>query len=255
MTMYALISDIHSNVEALTAVYADMAAFPVEKVYCLGDVIGYGPEPRETLEMVRRAEFILLGNHEEGLLSTICGDGFNERAKRALQWTRDELNSPTHPKDANWALWDLLDRMEIQREDGEVLYVHASPRQPVREYVMPADALDRTKMADIFAHMPRHRICFGGHTHVPGIFTERSHFRHQSDFKEERIPFPKQKCLINIGSVGQPRDGDNRACYVLVDGDCFMYRRVPYDYAKTMKKIMANPALDDFLARRLKNGQ
>jgi diadenosine tetraphosphatase ApaH/serine/threonine PP2A family protein phosphatase len=253
--MYALISDIHSNVEALTAVFADMAAFGVQRVLCLGDVIGYGPQPRETLELVRRCEFILLGNHEEGLLDTICGDGFNDRARKALEWTRDELNSPRFAKEQNYGLWDLIDTMQTQRQEGDVLYVHASPRQPVREYVMPADALDRTKMADIFGHMATARICFGGHTHVPGIFTEGGQFRHQSEFKDERVALPKERCLVNIGSVGQPRDGDNRACYVIVDGDFLQFRRVAYDIPGTMRKIQANPALDDFLARRLKAGQ
>lgn len=249
--MDAIISDIHSNIEALSAVFEDMARFDVQRVFCLGDVIGYGPNPREALDLVRRCEFVLQGNHEEGLLS--CAEGFNDRARRALEWTRDELNSPKFPKEANYALWEFIDRFEVQHEIGDLLFVHASPRQPVREYVMPADALDRAKMTDIFAHMTKSRASFGGHTHVPGIFTSKG-FRHQSDLAG-RVPLPSEKCLVNIGSVGQPRDGDNRACYVLLDGESLMFRRVQYDFAATMKKILANPALDDFLARRLKAGQ
>ena len=95
--MIALISDIHSNVEALTAVYEDMQAFDVDEVFCLGDVIGYGPDPRETLELVKDASFVLMGNHEEGLLFT--AESFNQRARGALEWTRDQLNSSSFTKD------------------------------------------------------------------------------------------------------------------------------------------------------------
>jgi diadenosine tetraphosphatase ApaH/serine/threonine PP2A family protein phosphatase len=250
--MIALISDIHSNVEALQAVFADMQAFPVEQTFCLGDVIGYGPEPRETLELVKSSAFILLGNHEEGLLKT--AEGFNDRARRALDWTCSELNSAAYSREANHALWNLIDGFLEQKQVGDRLYVHASPRQPVREYVMPADALDRSKMRDIFDHFGSARACFGGHTHVPGIFSEAGGFRHQSDWGE-RVALPAGRSLVNVGSVGQPRDGDPRASYVLMDGDELLFRRVPYDVETTMRKIAKNPALDDFLARRLKAGQ
>lgn len=251
--MIALISDIHSNTEALTAVFEDMQGFDVEKIYCLGDVIGYGPEPRETLEMVKDASFILLGNHEEGLLYT--ADSFNDRARTALEWTRDQLNSSEFAKEENFVLWELIDGFKEQERDGDLMFVHASPRQPVREYVMPADALDRSKMTDIFRHMGNAKACFGGHTHVPGMFIEGSGFRHQSDMGD-RVAMPTdRRCLVNVGSVGQPRDGDRRASYVLMDGNELLFRRVEYDVISTMRKIASNPALDDFLARRLKAGQ
>jgi len=249
--LHALISDIHSNTEALTAVFEDMEAFPVEEVYCLGDVIGYGPEPRETLKMVQRCRFVLLGNHEEGLL--YCAEDFNERARSALEWTRSELSSSSYAREENHALWDFIDGFEEQHVENGHLFVHASPRQPTREYVMPADALDRAKMTDIWGHMDG-RVSFGGHTHVPGVFLEGGMFRHQSDLPE-KFPLPDRKCLVNIGSVGQPRDGDNRACYVLLDGDVCIFRRAPYDFQATMAKIQGNPALHDFLAARLKAGK
>jgi len=250
--MIALISDIHSNVEALTAVFEDMAGFGVEKTFCLGDAIGYGPNPRETLELLRDSAFTLLGNHEEGLLYT--AENFNDRARTALEWTRNELNSAEHPKDANFALWEFIDGFEEQRREGDHLFVHASPRQPVREYVMPADSLDREKMKDIFEHMDGARACFGGHTHVPGMFAEGGLFKREAELVG-RVPLPEGRCLVNIGSVGQPRDGDPRASYVLLDGDEIMFRRVPYDFETTMRKIGRNSMLDDFLARRLKVGK
>ena len=251
--LFALISDIHSNIEALNAVLEDLEGLGVEEIVCLGDVIGYGPNPRETLEAVRRCRFCLLGNHEEGLLNLESAVDFNERARRALEWTSAQLLSPDHPKEENYALWDFIDAFEEERVENDFHFVHASPRQPVREYVLPADALDRFKMKDIFEHI-QGRVAFGGHTHVPGIFVRGRTFRYQGDL-EGKQTFPEEKCLINIGSVGQPRDGDNRACYLVVDGDVFFWRRVSYDIATTMRKIKRIPELDDFLANRLKGGK
>jgi diadenosine tetraphosphatase ApaH/serine/threonine PP2A family protein phosphatase len=249
--MIALISDIHANLEALDAVLADMAAYPVDRVFCLGDVIGYGPDPREALRRVRRCEFTLLGNHEEGLLYS--AEGFNERARRALAWTRAELSDSRYPKEENYAFWEQIDGFETTRTEGDHHFVHGSPRDPVREYVMPADALDRAKMGAIFAQLPV-RHSFGGHTHVPGIFPEGGAFRHQSEFPDW-VPLPRVRSLVNIGSVGQPRDGDPRASYLLLDGDRILFRRVAYDVEATMRKIFGNPELDDYLGRRLKVGQ
>ena len=249
--MLALISDIHGNIEALSAVYEDMQKFSVDEVACLGDVIGYGPNPREALEMTRDCRFHLMGNHEEGLL--LAAEDFNDRARQALEWTRKQISSDEHPKEENYALWDHIDGFQKEVVEGDFHFVHGSPRQPTREYVLPADALDRQKMGEIFDLMSG-RACFGGHTHVPGIFAQGGLFRYQGDL-DEKIPFPKERCLINIGSVGQPRDGNPAACYLIIDGDHFMWRRVPYDVQTTMKKIKANPELDDFLAVRLKGGK
>ena len=248
--MYAIISDIHSNIEAMNAVLADVAAHPVDRLYCLGDVIGYGPNPRECLDLVKRCEFILIGNHEAGLLQV--AEDFNDRARRALEWTRETLNSPEFPKETNYGYWDQIDRFVETYRTDDAMFVHGSPRDPIREYVMPASALDRSMMTEIFG-MIEGRVCFAGHTHVPGLFTLDRGFVHQSELPE-RVRLPA-KCFVNIGSVGQPRDGDNRSSYVLVDGDEVIFRRVPYDFETTMAKIRRIPALDDFLARRLKSGK
>jgi diadenosine tetraphosphatase ApaH/serine/threonine PP2A family protein phosphatase len=248
--LYAIISDIHSNIEALEAVRADMAAYPVQRTVCLGDVIGYGPNPRECLDAVSGCEFVLIGNHEAGLLQV--AEDFNDRARRALEWTRDALNSPEFPKDRNYAYWDQIDRFVETHRTDDALFVHGSPRDPIREYVMPSDVINREMMNEIFALIDR-RACFAGHTHIPGVFTPDRGFVHQSELPE-RVPLP-DKSFVNIGSVGQPRDGDNRASYVLVDGDAVIFRRVVYDFETTMTKIRRIPALDDFLARRLKAGK
>ncbi len=248
--MHALISDIHSNIEAMTAVLEDMARFSVSTVYCLGDVIGYGPNPRECLDIIRRCEFTLIGNHEAGMLQV--ADDFNDRARRALEWTKNALNDPAFPRDKNYEYWNQIDGFVETYRTDDALFVHGSPRDPIREYVMPSDANDREKMDEIFALMDR-PYCFAGHTHVPGIFTLEDGFTHQGELPE-KVKLPP-KCFVNIGSVGQPRDGDNRSSYVIVDGDSVMFRRVPYDVATTMRKIKSISALDVFLANRLKVGK
>ena len=255
MSTIALISDIHSNTAALEAVFEDMESFAPDAVYCLGDVIGYGARPRETLQMVKeRCEFVLMGNHEEGLLYEAKGVDFNDRARSALEWTRDRLNSKEFPASENRELWDFIDFFDPQREVDGKLYVHASPREPTREYVMPADALDRGKMQDLFAALGSCQASFGGHTHVPGVFLEGKHFQHQSQIKGS-FSLARGRCIVNIGSVGQPRDGDPRASYVLLRGDRLEFRRVEYDVAKAMSQIREVPELDDFLAARLRAGQ
>jgi diadenosine tetraphosphatase ApaH/serine/threonine PP2A family protein phosphatase len=117
---------------------------------------------------------------------------------------------------------------------------------------MPSDVLNRPMMEEIFQLIDR-KACFAGHTHVPGVFTLEGGFVHQKDLPG-RVPL-RGKTFVNIGSVGQPRDGDNRASYVIVDGDVVTFRRVPYDFETTMAKIRRVPQLDDFLARRLKIGK
>lgn len=252
--MYALISDLHSNVEALKAVLADIDAAGAKEIYCLGDVVGYGPEPRECLELVaKNCKWVLLGNHEEGLLHASFGADFNDRARRALDWTRDALSSPSFPKEANYAFWSQIDEFGEVRKSDDAMFVHGSPRDPVREYVMPQDALDSGMMGEIFEKIDR-PVCFAGHTHVPGIFAQSGGFKHQSELPDAFVKLPN-KAFVNVGSVGQPRDGDSRASYVLVDGDSVRFRRVPYDVAATMRKIRATPELDDFLAARLKAGK
>lgn len=248
--MHAIISDIHSNIEALDAVLADIAAHSVESIYCLGDVIGYGPNPRECLDKVATCEFTLIGNHEAGLLQV--AEDFNDRARKALEWTRETLNSSQFPKEKNYGYWDQIDRFVETKKTEDGFFVHGSPRDPVREYVMPSDAVDRPMMEEIFGLIDR-RACFAGHTHIPGIFTLERGFIHQRELPD-RVALPP-KSFVNIGSVGQPRDGDNRSSYVLVDGDSVMFRRIPYDLETTMAKIRRIPALDDFLARRLKSGK
>lgn len=259
--MYAIISDLHSNIEALTAVAEDMQQFSVERIYCLGDVIGYGPSPVEVMRLIRswheanpsKCPVLLFGNHEEGLLEDSKAADFNPRARRALSWTRDQINSS--PRDERNAFWDLLDTMSRSptAEGDGAMFVHGSLRNETRDYVLPADIHDRRKMNEIFTKMHKN-VCFFGHTHIPGIWTESGRFQRPEQFNGS-VVVPAEKVVINVGSVGQPRDGDNRACYALVDGDRVTFRRVKYDFESTMRKIFEIDELDDMLAERLRVGR
>ena len=249
--MKAIISDIHSNLEALQAVLADIDSQSVREVYCLGDVIGYGPNPRECIDLVmERCTMVLLGNHDQGAL--FDPDGFNRSAEMAIFWTRAQLELPTDARAMREKRWEFLaERPRSHREDG-FLYVHGSARNPLNEYVFPEDIYNQRKMERIFALVERY--CFQGHTHVPGVFTENLQF-HTPDDVGGVYKLDGRKTLCNVGSVGQPRDLDPRACYILLDDDTIRYRRVEYDVGSTKKKIYSIPELENFLGDRLEEGR
>ena len=249
--MIALISDIHSNLEALQAVLKDITCqVGVEKTYCLGDVIGYGPNPRECIDAIMDLPVVLLGNHDQGAM--FDPEGFNPGAERAIFWTRAQLESPGDNRVLREKRWEFLaERPRVHREEP-YLFVHGSARNPLNEYVFPEDIYNPRKMERIFAHVEKY--CFQGHTHVPGIFTESL-----QSYSPEEISFEYQldgrKTMVNVGSVGQPRDGDWRACYVLLEGTTLRYRRVEYDIETTVKKIYDIPDLENFLGDRLRDGR
>jgi predicted phosphodiesterase len=251
----ALISDIHGNLEALEAVLKDIQKNNVTEIYCLGDVVGYGPNPRECIDLVMQCKVVLLGNHDQGAM--FDPDGFNPPAERAIFWTRGQLESPTEKRESKEKRWEFLaERPRMVKENG-FLFVHGSARNPLNEYVFPEDIYNQRKMDRIFALVDRY--CFQGHTHVPGVFTEALpedlYQFHAPDEIEYVHKLDGRKTLCNVGSVGQPRDGDWRACYVLLDNDTLRYRRVEYDIDTTVKKIYAIPDLDNFLGDRLRDGR
>ncbi|TVR12566.1 MAG: metallophosphoesterase [Planctomycetota bacterium] len=250
-----LISDIHGNMAALEAVIADMEEGGAKRIICLGDVVGYGPFPGECLDMVQRCGAVLMGNHEEALL--YGADNFNPRARRAIDWTREHIQHDGGPEIVAQRA-QVLKNLKIHAKSGNFLFTHASPRQPTREYVMPRDIKNVGKMQEIFSLIPH--VCFVGHTHVPGVFLEDLTFTRPSElFAGTYFIDPDEKALINIGSVGQPRDGDIRASYVLLDDEPgnqrVVFRRVEYDVEATASAIEANPHLDNHLAERLRHGR
>ncbi len=251
--MIAVVSDIHANLEALQAVLADLAGQGAGAVYCLGDIVGYGPDPVACLDRAMRFDLAVLGNHDQGAL--FDPEGFSPVAMRAILWTRQRLERDG-PRSWREECWDFLAGLPRTHRQGDRLYVHGSARNPLNEYVFPEDAYNLHKMERIFAHVERH--CFQGHTHVPGVFTEEAPGRHEFRKPDEvghAFRLDGRKALVNVGSVGQPRDGDPRACYALLDGDTVTWRRVPYDAAATRAKIHAIPDLDPYLGNRLLVGQ
>jgi predicted phosphodiesterase len=247
----AIISDIHGNLAALESVLGHIRQQQVDEIFCLGDVVGYGPDPCECLDRVMEAcSVCLLGNHDQGAL--FDPEGFNTGAERAIFWTREQLETARDGDDKVTRRWDFLGELRRVHRDGQWLYVHGSPRNPVNEYVFPEDIYNQKKMEKLFALIQQG--CFQGHTHVPGIFTEDCHFMSPEEtafvFRPGQMRF-----LINVGSVGQPRDGDPRSCYVIQNDDAVTFHRVEYDVARTVNKIYSIPELDNFLGDRLLTGR
>ena len=258
--MIAIISDIHSNLAALEAVVADIEARTIERVFCLGDIVGYGPNPHDCVDLLRRREVVIMGNHDEAILHSRKADEFNLRAEMAIEWTRDELahsGSEDEVAERFGFLRNLPDNSELAIDGVPVCLVHGSPRRPLREYVFPRDVRNEAKMRDIFSRFER--LCFIGHSHVPGIYTEDLAYTHPSDLELLKIYHfdDDQKTIVNVGSVGQPRDNDPRACYATLtdEADAVVFRRVKYDIEKTREQIYKIPGLDNSLGDRLVEGR
>ncbi|MEX2177012.1 MAG: metallophosphoesterase family protein [Pirellulaceae bacterium] len=246
----AIISDIHGNLEALEAVLADLAGQGVDSIYCLGDIVGYGPNPRECIDHVMGFQLSILGNHDQGALYD--PEGFSSGAERAIFWTRDQLEMDSGDAAQTARRWEFLSELPRTHREGHFTFVHGSVRNPLSEYVFPEDVHNFRKLERIFALIDRY--AFQGHTHVPGVFTEDGRFLSPDEIAG-RFPLPAHKIMVNVGSVGQPRDGDARACYVILTDDQIEFRRVQYAVQTTMAKIYAIPELDPFLADRLQDGR
>ncbi len=250
MSRLAIVSDVHSNMEALEGVLRDVQEQRCDRIICLGDLIGYGPNPRQVLRIATDLfEFTIMGNHEEGILFQPVG--FNWKAEASAWWTKDQLRSPRFPSDESRKFWNYLENMPRFVEEGDALYVHASPLDPTKEYVMPEACYNPGFMKLIFSKI--RRVAFGGHTHLPGIF-----FPDRAFLPQDKIPGPfpvtRGKFFVNVGSVGQPRDGDSRSCYVIFDGRSVAFRRVAYNFRKTARKIKRIKRLPNALGARLSMG-
>jgi predicted phosphodiesterase len=246
----ALISDIHGNLEALEAVLADIRSKEIQEIFCLGDIVGYGPNPCECIDLVMDLDRCLLGNHDQAAL--FDPEGFNAGAERAIFWTRSVLEKASGPKaEDRWEFLGELPR-RFTTDDEKMMYVHGSARNPLNEYVFPDDIYNQVKMEKIFALIPQY--CFQGHTHIPGVFTETLEFLDPSeiDFKYQ---LDDTKVMINVGSVGQPRNNDPRSSYVTIHEGVVEFHRVEYDFDTTAKKIYDIPDLDNFLGDRLREGR
>jgi diadenosine tetraphosphatase ApaH/serine/threonine PP2A family protein phosphatase len=251
---YALISDLHSNRPALEAVFADIDAQGVQTVHCLGDVIGYGPEPGACTDLVmERVEVTLKGNHDEALIhGAHC---FGNHARAALEWTQKQLKPGLFSGPQKRKRWRFLKDLPLKHAIGSDLLVHGSPRDPTMEYLLPPYVEnDPDKYRKVFETFERR--LFDGHTHLPGVITDRLEWRSSAQLGGTwRFPDGcHAKAIVNVGSVGQPRDDDPRACYAIVDGDAVHWRRVEYDIQATVSQIGAIDEIHPSLGDRLSKG-
>jgi predicted phosphodiesterase len=240
----AVISDIHSNLAALEAVI--QAAGKVDEWWCMGDIVGYGPDPNEVIGVIRdlRATCIR-GNHDDGVQRLNELAWFNSTAGRALDWTARQLS------DASWGFLRVLPRTIAL--DGGYHLVHGSPRDELTEYVTSS------QIAEASLKLISEDVCFIGHTHVPSSFVQAPN-RVSVDVSRrldgESIQLePAARQILNAGSVGQPRDGDARAAYGILDTTdrTFTWLRVAYGIGVTQEK-MRSAALPTILIDRLSEG-
>lgn len=247
----ALISDIHGNLEALEAVFKDIDGRGIEEVYFLGDIVGYGPNPEACIDIVsRRCKLHLMGNHDHALLTAAIG--FNPVAKQAIDCLREQMR-PDGEDGEKTRRWDYLAALEQRHLEGEFLHVHASPREPIYEYVLETDAVfARDKLEKIFSRLEN--VAFVGHTHVPGVMTEEPRWYGVKEL-DYKWKLAKGKQIINLGSVGQPRDRDPKASYLEIDGNTCTWHRVEYDIEAVIEKVRVVDCLDDRNGLRLLQGR
>lgn len=245
--LYGIFSDIHANLPALDAVMRSMDSRKVERRVSLGDIVGYGANPNECVAIVQKyCDISILGNHDIAAINKESYFDFNIYAKAAIEWTWENMTEQTK---------DYLDSLPFIIEEANFTFVHSSP-------VSPADwnyVADLSSAMNAFSCF-KTQYCFIGHTHSPVIVAANK----KNLFDEEPIildgplyrPEPDKKVLVNVGSVGQPRDRDNRACWCLVDSDLNWVEivRVEYDIAMA-QQLMARENLPVFLRERLAQGR
>lgn len=256
----AVISDIHGNAEALKKVLDDIRERGIEKIVCLGDIVGYGPDPLECVDLVQEhCAWALMGNHDFGVLYEPTN--FNATAEAAAFWTREQFDAePDEQKRTR--RYEFLGSLKVRSVDDlcgdgtQILSVHASPRRPINEYIFPDDVNDSPDKIDaIFDRVDK--IALVGHTHVPGVFSNEPDFYPPGEIGDEPIFkfIEDEKAVINVGSVGQPRDLDPRASYVILSPGQVEFIRVEYDIRKTVDKIKSIAQLHDWLGDRLYEGR
>jgi predicted phosphodiesterase len=238
---YAILSDIHGNFEALQAVLERLEDEGIDSYVCLGDIVGYGPEPARCLHEIRRyADLIIAGNHDFAVADKISVAGFNVFAKEAILWTRQQLD------DSDVAFLGGLPMLE-ERDGFEV--VHGTPYAPEL-----FDYLQTSYDACISMEAMEGRLCFVGHSHIPVTFVEKEVVCYclAGEVKVEG----ENRVIVNVGSVGQPRDRDARACYAVYDSGSatVSLRRVRYDVEATVVKVRES-GLPGALGERLRVGR
>jgi predicted phosphodiesterase len=242
---FAFISDIHANLESLEAAFKDIEWQDVDEIICLGDIVGYGANPNECADLVRqKCTYILLGNHDAAAVNLLATHHFNSHAKIAIEWTAANLNN-----DVRSFLLSLP--LVLTRET--LTLVHSTPYEPNMWYYITS----LEEAAFNFQYFDT-QVCLVGHTHIPIIIVldgKKEVYVHQAS-QINLHGMDESRVLINVGSVGQPRDRNPDSCYAVLDttlGD-FFYRRVPYNIEKAQAK-MKKIKMPEFLINRLIEGR
>jgi len=238
-----LISDIHANLEALNAVLEDLKKYKVDKIFCLGDVIGYGCDPIECLRLVNEnCDLKLMGNHEFAAMGLMPSSHLNEIARESLEWTRQNIG------DREMA---IISDFELNATYENMFFVHSSPYEPENWHYV----LSMSEAQAAFENFSE-KICFLGHTHIPVIFSLSPEGRLRQTAGHDFLPSDENRYLVNIGSVGQPRDNDPKACYLVFDTEewSVSFNRTGYDIGKTQEK-MSRAKIPSMLIDRLSTGR
>jgi diadenosine tetraphosphatase ApaH/serine/threonine PP2A family protein phosphatase len=224
----------------------------IDEIVCLGDIVGYGPDPMECTDLVaEHCQEKVMGNHDFGVLYEPAN--FNAGAEQACLWTRGQLLSDSQAERRRTRT-HFLGSAPTKLTHKGMSFAHGSPRRPINEYIFPDDVYSNTnKLASIFERMEN--FCFVGHTHFAGVFLPDPDFYSPKELGEHFALNSFERAIINVGSVGQPRDRDPRACFVTVSDKEVEFVRIEYDIPKTVDKIRAVEELDDFQGERLLEGR
>lgn len=238
----ALISDIHANMEALENVLRDIDKQGVEKIHFLGDAVGYGCNPDECVKKINQyCDIKILGNHDYALMGLESIESFNHAAKISMKWTQSRAKKKTV---------SIMTDFEMETDFLDFHLVHSSPKIPEQwNYILSPDQASAE-----FKEFSQ-TVCFIGHSHIPTVFKmTKENTVYQNEIIEIEL---EEDCryIVNVGSVGQPRDNDPRACYMIANTETntLAYRRVEYDVSKTQTK-MREASLPEFLIERLAIG-
>lgn len=241
---YGIFSDVHSNIEAMTVVAQAMKSEGAQEYLCLGDFVGYYSSPNEVIELIQTLNCwkMVMGNHDSALLGKTSLSKFNQPAADAINWTKTRIK-PENLK--------FLENLRLREEIGEIQLVHSSPFQSEEwHYLTSQEDLERN-----FRYF-QGTLCFFGHVHKPFI-AEQKMDGSVRILEEQEYTLQKDcRYLVNVGSVGQPRDSNPKTCYVMYDSTArkLAIRRLDYDYETTAKKTL-EAGLSDYLAQRLKTGK
>lgn len=241
--LYGIFSDIHSNLSALEAVLASMDAHGVGRRVCLGDLVGYSADPETCVQLVKqKSDICILGNHDSVALKRESSLHFNQYARVAIEWTQNKLSADS---------LDFMKKLPYIVEENDYSFVHASPKSPADWYYIAS----LEEAVDAFEFFTS-KICFVGHTHSPVIAAMSSEGTPVVIEDDEYTPDVGERLLVNVGSVGQPRDRNPEACWCLLDSESnkVKFIRVPYDISRT-QEIMRKQNFPTFLIQRIADGR